>query len=318
MAPAVLVTGASGYVGRLLIDALAQRRDELAALVALDVVEPGERLDGVIYVQRDICRAGLSDLLRAHGIDTIVHLASILRPPKHAPPDFAHRIDVLGTQNVLTACAEADVRRLVVASSGAAYGYHPDNPAWLEETDPLRGNDAFEYSKHKRLVETMLAQWRRDHPELNQVVFRPGTIIGAGVRTPVTALFEQPFVLGVRGSASPFVFVWDGDFVRCLVDAVFSQKTGVFNVAGDGALTARQIARILGKPYLPVPAPLLAAALWLLRKFGLSQAGPEQVVFLRYRPVLCNRRLKSEFGYTPKLTSREAFESYAKAAHGAR
>ena len=40
---------------------------------------------------------------------------------------------------------------------------------------------------------------------------------------------------------------------------------------------------------------------------------PEQVDFLRYRPVLANRRLKEEFGYTPRFTSREAFVAFLDA-----
>jgi UDP-glucose 4-epimerase len=46
---------------------------------------------------------------------------------------------------------------------------------------------------------------------------------------------------------------------------------------------------------------------------GVTDNGPEGVAFLRYRPVLSNRRLKEEYGYTPQLTSREAFELYARA-----
>jgi len=53
--------------------------------------------------------------------------------------------------------------------------------------------------------------------------------------------------------------------------------------------------------------------LWTLKTLGLSENGPERVDFLRYRPVLSNRRLKEEYGYTPKLTSRQAFELYARA-----
>ena len=209
--------------------------------------------------------------------------------------------------------ASAGVRRLIVTSSGAAYGYHADNPSWLDEDDPLRGNEAFEYARNKRRVETMLSQWRMDHPALRQVVFRPGTIVGANVHSPVTDLFEKPFVLGVAGANSPFVFIWDEDLVACLVEAVLGEKTGVYNVAGDGALSPLQIARLLGKPYVPVPAWLLAAALWLLKQLRVTESGPERVDFLRYRPVLCNQRLKQEFGYTPRLSSRAAFELYARA-----
>jgi len=313
--PAVLVTGAAGYVGRLCVAALAERLDDLSALVALDwvQVEPAARLPGVVYEQGDICDAALEDLLRAHSIDTVIHLASIVRAPKGVPKDLAYRVDVLGTKNVLEACEAVDAKRLIVTSSGAAYGYHPDNPDWLDEHDPLRGNDEFEYSKHKRIVEEMLAKWREERPELRQVVFRPGTIVGEDVHSPVTDLFEKPVVLGIAGSDSPFVFIWDQDLVECLVDAVFSDKVGVYNQAGDGALTPREIAKILDKPYVPLPAGLVKGVLWVLKGLRFTENGPERVNFLRYRPVLSNRRLKEEYGFVPRLTSREAFELYARA-----
>ena len=69
----------------------------------------------------------------------------------------------------------------------------------------------------------------------------------------------------------------------------------------------RECAR-LGKRCVVLPAGLLQAALWLLKKLGMTQYGPEQIDFLRYRPVLANRRLKEEFGYVPKLTSAVVFE----------
>ena len=50
-----------------------------------------------------------------------------------------------------------------------------------------------------------------------------------------------------------------------------------------------------------------------MKSLGLTDNGPERVKFLRYRPVLSNRRLKEEYGYIPQLTSREAFELYARA-----
>ncbi len=313
--PAVLVTGAAGYVGRLCISALANRRDQLSALVALDwtEVDPAERVAGVVYEQGDICDPALKGLFRKHDINTVVHLASIVRTPKGAPADLAYRVDVLGTKNVLEACEDAGATRLIVTSSGAAYGYHADNPKWLDERDPLRGNDEFEYSKNKRLIENMLAEWREQRPELRQVVFRPGTIVGEDVHSPVTDLFEKPVMLGIIGSESPFVFIWDQDLVACLVDAVFSDKVGTYNQAGDGSLTPREIARLLNKPYLPLPGALVKAVLWALKSLRLTENGPERVAFLRYRPVLSNRRLKEEYGYTPRLTSREAFELYARA-----
>ncbi|MCA9596292.1 MAG: SDR family oxidoreductase [Myxococcales bacterium] len=312
--PGVLVTGSAGYVGRLTVEALARR--ELSALVALDVAEPKERIDGVTYVSMSVCDPALADVIRDRGITHVVHLASILRPPPGKGPEFAYQVDVEGTRNVLEACVAHGVKKLIVTSSGAAYGYHADNKSWLTEDDPVRGNAEFPYSHHKRLIEEMLASHRREHPELAQLVFRPGTVIGPSVKSPVTDLFEKPAMIGVRGSDSPFVFIWDEDVVECLVRGVFSDATGTYNLAGDGALTPREIARVMGKPYLSVPAGLLGAALGVLQRLGKTQYGPEQVRFLRYRPVLSNRRLKEQFGYTPKWTSRQAFERYLASKDG--
>jgi len=314
-APSVLVTGAAGYVGRLTVTALAERSEALSGLVATDWAETPEdrRCEGVTYLRADIRDADLEGLMRDHGIDVVVHLASVVRAPRGAPADLAYQVDVVGTRRLLEACLATGVRKIVVTSSGAAYGYHPDSPEWLDEADPLRGNDDFEYARHKRLVEEMLAEWRTAHPALQQLIFRPGTVVGPDARSPVTDLFEMPVMLGIWGSPSPFVFIWDEDLVACLVEGVLTDKTGIYNQAGDGALTPRELARLLGKPYLPVPAVLLKGALWVGKRLGLSPHGPERVKFLRWRPVLANRRLKEEFGYTPKHTSREAFERYARA-----
>ncbi|MBI3568960.1 MAG: SDR family oxidoreductase [Gemmatimonadetes bacterium] len=306
---AVLVTGSSGYLGRLLVAELASRAraGRLGAVIAADIREPDSVPEGATFVRHDVRDEGLDAVLRRHRIAVVVHLASIVTPPKGSTRAFGYAVDVGGTQRVLEACVAAGVRRVVVTSSGAAYGYHADNPAWLRESDPVRGNETFAYSWHKRLVEERLATYRRDHPELEQVIFRVGTILGETVNNQITALFERRRLLAIRGSDSPFVFVHDRDVVGCLVRAVDSPVTGIFNVAGDGALTIDEIAALLGKPVLRIPAWLLQGALAVLKPLGLSRYGPEQVDFLRYRPVLDNARLKREFGYVPASTSREAF-----------
>ena len=313
-ARSVLVTGASGYIGSQLIAALAAGSEALEKLVALDVrdVPRAEQLPGVCYETGDIRDGDIADLLRRHGSDTVVHLAAIVTPGKDATREWLHSIDVGGTQNVVDACIEVGARRLIVTSSGAAYGYHRDSPQPLHEDDPLRGNPEFAYSDHKRLVEELLARAREEHPELEQVIFRPGTILGAGARNQITDIFDKPVVLGVQGSDTPFVFIWDQDVVGCLVEAVRGGPTGAYNLAGDGVMTLAEIARTIGKRYVAIPAWLIQGALSILHPLGLSQYGPEQVDFLRYRPVLSNEKLCKEFGYTPRKTSREVFDDFWK------
>lgn len=304
----VLITGGAGFLGSHVASALAAT-DGVELVVAGDVRAPGAPVAEVVYETCDVTGDGdLEPLLRRHRIDVVVHLAAIVSPGRDHAQEY--RVDVDGSRHVLEACVAAGVRRVVVSSSGAAYGYHADNPEWLRESDPVRGNDEFAYARHKRLVEEMLVEYRERHPALEQVVFRIGTILGPTVRNQITALWDGRRILAIRGSDSPFVFVWVDDVAAAMARAATDGPAGVYNVAGDGRLTVREIAARLGKPVLTVPAGVLASALRVGRALRLTVHGPEQVGFLRYRPVLANDALKAVFGYTPRMTSREAFDAY--------
>lgn len=312
----VLITGAGGYIGSQLVEALAQDPRDIESIVAADLrlPPPDEQQPGVVYAVADV-RASLTELLRRHGVDVLVHLAAIVTPGPSSTRELAYAVDVLGTRNVLQSCLAAGVRTLIYTSSGAAYGYHADNAAWLDEDALLRGNPEFAYADHKRQVEEMLADWRVEHPELRQLIFRPGTILGARAANQITALFDKPYVLGLCGASSPFVIVWDQDVVGAILRGVHAGGTGIFNLAGDGTLTLQEMAAVMRKPYVALPPRVVAAALRVLRWLRLTQYGPEQVDFLRYRPVLSNRRLKDEFGYVPRKTTREVFEFFLEVRH---
>ncbi len=310
----VLITGAAGYLGSLLVHRLSGtlKNGEPIRVIATDIQErsrfPSEAADD--YVQLDIRSEHVHEVMINYQIDTVVHLASIVTPGKKSNRELEYSVDVLGTENILKACVNSGVKRFIVSSSGAAYGYHPDNPEWITEDAPIRGNKEFAYSYHKRLVEQLLADYRQTHPELEQVIFRIGTILGETVNNQITALFEKKALIGISQSDSPFVFIWDEDVVSCLEKAVTSDVTGIFNVAGDGKLTIDDLSHILHKPVIRVPASIVKGILYILKRLSLTQYGEEQVNFLRYRPVLDNTKLKTALGFTPTYTSKEVFEYY--------
>lgn len=302
----VLVTGGSGFLGRSVVAGLTAAGHEV---VSADLRPPAVVMDVTSQSQVD-------EVIGAAKPEVVVHLASIVTPGPDSTRELEYAVDVTGTRHVLDACVAHGVRRVVVSSSGAAYGYHPDNGAdnggWITEDQPVRGNDEFAYSQHKRLVEEMLAEYHQRHSSLEQVVLRIGTILGTSVDNQITALFERKRLLKIRGSESPFVFIWDTDVVAVIQQAVTGSVTGAFNVAGDGALTITEIAALLEKPVLTIPEPVLRAALAVGQRLRLTPYGPEQTMFLQYRPVLDNTRLKTVFGYTPSRTSREAFDEWRR------
>jgi UDP-glucose 4-epimerase len=307
MTTKVLVTGTSGYLGSTCLARLAA--DPTISAIALDLRAPASQIPGVIYETADIRSADIATIIERNRPEVVVHLAAVIPSPKHGR-DFEFSVDVDGTRNLLDACVSYGVKRVIISSSGAAYGYHADNPEWLTEKDPVRGNFEFPYAYHKRLVEEMLAGYRMSAPQMEQIIFRIGTILGPTVNNLITNLFEKPRLIAIAGSESPFVFIHDEDVVGAIMHGIRDGKPGIYNVAGDGKLTIHEIAKRLGKPTLILPPFLLKAGLWLGQKLGLTQYGPEQLNFLRYRPVLLNTSLKHDFGYVPKRSSEQVFELY--------
>ncbi|XDD46613.1 NAD-dependent epimerase/dehydratase family protein [Leptospira sp. WS39.C2] len=311
----VLVTGGAGYIGSTLIKHLLDTFPSWQILATdIKIMSPmvvSPRFEFQILDISD--RNAVIELVQEWKPNSIVHLASILNPPPGMSEEIQWKIDVQGTKNVLDGAVYAKTEQIIITSSGAAYGYHKENKEWIEETDPLRGHSAFVYSKHKREVEELLTEYKSIFPQLKQLILRPGTILGKTVNNLITDMFQKPFVMGILGHKSPFVFIWDEDVIQIITRGIAEKKDGKFNLAGDGALSLKEISQMIRKPYVPIPALLLQSVLWILRLFRLTQYGPDQIDFLRYRPVLANKQLKTVFGYTPKYNSKETFIAYLNA-----
>jgi UDP-glucose 4-epimerase len=314
----ILLTGAGGYVGSQILEKLTAldyiNKDLVGDVVAIDVMAPKNELTGVVYYQADIRDLEkLSQIFKTHKINTVIHMAAVLAPSSRIPVEDMYAINVTGTRNILSCCFDNKVERFIAASSGAAYGYYADNSQWLsEDRDPIRGNIEFPYAFHKRINEEDFELYRKMMPQMKQFIFRIGTVLGKNVDNLITNLFKKPVVTGIKGSETPFVFIWDEDLVEIILSAINSDKPGAYNVAGDGAVKIQEIAKYLKKRLVLLPTSLVEKSLSVLKGMGLSQYGPEQVRFLKYRPVLDNKKLKEQFGYIPKKTSHEVFEYYLK------
>jgi nucleoside-diphosphate-sugar epimerase len=115
----ILVTGATGKVGSRLSKRLAQRGDQVRALVR-DRQRAAELLKqpGIELVQGDLLDAG-SLIASVSGVEAVVHCAAFFRG---ATPEQAHAVNDLGTQHLAKATLTANVPRFIFTSTGLVYG----------------------------------------------------------------------------------------------------------------------------------------------------------------------------------------------------
>ncbi|ASP38580.1 epimerase [Bacterioplanes sanyensis] len=315
----ILITGASGCIGSALVKRLIS-----SDLKNTDVIEgplevyatdiksnPFKEEPDFVYRQLDICSDEFYDWVSDLTPDVIIHLASVLQISKTLDRSKAYQIDVVATDRLLSTATDIGVSKFIVTTSGAAYGYYPENnDGPISEDRPAIGNLDYFYSAHKAEVEAILAKYRELSPEMKQVVFRPGAIIGPDFDGPVVNLFRQKFITGLLGYEGLFNFIWSEDVVDYLIEAATTSVEGVYNIAGTGVVSLKQIAKKQKKHYLPLPPVLVQMLLGILKPLGISQYGPEQVKFIKYRPVLDNKKILKYFKHQPRYNTENALLAF--------
>ncbi|HET8536125.1 MAG TPA: NAD-dependent epimerase/dehydratase family protein [Solirubrobacteraceae bacterium] len=271
MSLTVAVTGPTGEIGKPFIRSLERQHDVTRILgMARRPFDPkAHKWAKTEYRQGDVLDRAAVDALCAEA-DVVVHLAFIIV----AGSKQSHEINLEGSRNVFEAAVKARAQRLVYASSVAAYGFHEENPQPLTEDVPARGTEAHPYSADKAAVEEVLSEVV-EGSETDAYIFRPCIVAGPeapllinsipyvqlGDRMPgaVRALFDQVPILKpvLPDPGIPFQLVHHDDVATALRSAVLGRGTpGVYNLAGPGELTMRDLADALG--YYTVPVPELA------------------------------------------------------------
>jgi UDP-glucose 4-epimerase len=209
------------------------------------------------YRQGDVLDRAAVDALVADA-DVVVHLAFIIMGGR----EESRRINLEGSENVFVAAAAApSVQRLVYTSSVAAYGFHGDNPSPLTEDVPPRGSEEHYYSAEKAALEARL---RETIGDLDAYVFRPCIVTGPDAMMPFESipwpLRRAPLTV-LPDTGIPFQLVHHDDVASALVAAVRGAgPPGIYNLAGPGELTPRDLARALGWHSVPAPRAVVSLA----------------------------------------------------------
>jgi UDP-glucose 4-epimerase len=303
----ILITGISRYWGGRLAQAL-EAFPEVEAVIGVDNEEPKVELERTEYVKVGAQHALLRRVVEAAEIDTVVDTRLVVDSAT-MPSSGAHENNVMGTMNILAACAGSDspVKKVVFKSSTHFYGCHQDDPAFFDETMRRPHPPKTGIERDVVEAEASLNEYAERHPETAVSVLRFANVLGPDVETSHIKLFSLPVVPMILGFDPRYQFVHEDDVVHALEHAVKHRVPGTYNVAGDGVLALSEVAGLLGKPYAPVLSPWgtgIAAA--VARRVGVH-IPPEALEQMRFGRGVDNRRYKAA-GFNYKHTSRETVE----------
>ncbi len=321
--PSAFVTGGSGFVGAALIERLRSEGWDVRALARSEASAKKVTGLGAELVAGDL---GYTGALTggARGCDVCFHAAAKVEDWGD-PADF-ERINVHGTRNVIVACREAGVRRLVHVGTEAAL-MAGDPLVNVDESAPLRPDSPSLYPSSKAKAEELVRE--ANDSELETVVVRPRFVWGKGDTTLLPALTEMVrkgrfrwvggggqltdtthidntveglWLAATRAPAGGVYFVTDGEPVvfREFVSAMLAtqgveapDKDVPTGVASAGALASERLWRVLKRPGSP---PLTRFAVWVSSQ----------------ECTLDISRARAEMGYEPRTTRAQGLAELAE------
>jgi UDP-glucose 4-epimerase len=306
----VLITGISRHLGGRLAQRLEQDPD-VGEIFGVDLEEPAVELSRTEFVRADIRNPLIVKVLQATEVDTVVHAAVIATPARAGGRAQMKEINVIGTMQLFAACQKTEyLKKVVMKSTTSVYGSEANDPAIFSEEMAAASQPKTGYAKDSWEVGNYARAFGRRRPDVSLTILRFANFIGPMIVTPLTRYFSLPVVPTALGFDPRLQFMHEDDAVEILYRATREEHPGTFNAAGEGTLYLSQAIRMAGKVPLPVLVPFVGPIASLVRRTGLVDFSPEQLNFLLYGRVADVRRLKTEFGYTPRFTTREAFADF--------
>jgi len=209
-----LVTGGLGFVGRHLVNALAAQGD---VVTALDLREGEPWREGVVLQQVDLRHP--TEVMRAvAGHEIVFHNASLVHT-KHNRERDVWDVNLCGTENVLAACRQHRVRKLVYVSS-ASVVYEGRDIEGADETLPYSQVSQAPYADSKIAAEKLVLA--ANGPELATVAIRPHVIFGPGDTRLLPAILQRARAGKLKFEVGPGTHLSDFTYIDNLTDALLA------------------------------------------------------------------------------------------------
>ena len=311
----VAITGSAGFIGSCLLDTL-EKDPSVEQLIALDTKEAAYESKKTKYYHLDLTEtladARLADILKREQCDTLLHCALPVTPPKN--PSYAHELVSVGTMYVLNACAEARIRKIILASTTDVYGASIKNPNFLQEdVHEPKGFQQGPFLTDKIDAEKQVLNFSKKHPSCTATILRPCTILGPTVNSYKTRFLRNLFVTTILGFDPLVQFLHEEDLMKAFKLALQKNCPGIFNIVGDGVLPLSRVIKICGRVNFQLPQfgfKTLVQLAWLA---DLSPAPGSHVDFLRYTYVAEGSKAKKILEFNPGFSYKEALISFVGA-----
>jgi len=306
----IAVTGASGYIGAQLVRRL-EAESQIDHILAIDVVPPNPEFGHKVHFLNQSVSDIFDQAFADHGIEAAAHLAYAMRPSH----DWSRntRINIGGTQNLLTACATSAAHRIVYLSSSTVYGATPNNPPFITEDIEPRPPPGFQYSEEKVASEHIINQFSYHHPDVNTAILRCCPIVGPNADNFVARAFLRPKLVRFRRHDPPMQLIHEEDVTEALTICLLTDVSGTYNLAGDGIIYWSEMATALGHSQVTLPSPLLHLIVGLSWALGLQNESPRSALeLIKHRWTVSTRKAREEIGIPFRYSSREAWESFAR------
>lgn len=297
----ILITGATGRIGKHLVNALVNQGEKVRALVAEGTIENEsvEIFYGDLLNKESIKKA-------VDGVDVIYHLAAII--DYLAPKDKMFNVNVIGTKNLLEA---SKAKKFIYLSSTAVMGKKlKEIPA--NESTPARPSDF--YGKTKLDAENLVK-------EGGGIIIRSADVFGPGFAEGYDYVISglENGSLPVIGDGKNFIqWIHIEDLIQALLLAKENGKPReVYIVAGKEVKTLNECLELLAK-YLEVEPPKKHVSKFLAKtvanykvfKSKISKERPK-VIPEYINKIVANRsfdtsKAKRELGFDPKVSYEEA------------
>ncbi len=268
----ILVTGATGLVGKHLIRRIGASKNVIA------LSRSGADVEGAKGVACDILDVALLEEVM-QGVEKVYHCAAIVSFHKEQQEEI-YRINVDGTANVVNACIDAGVKKLVYVSSVAALG-EPVAGETVTEKNVYAGKGSF-YGKTKYLAE--METWRGFAEGLDIVAVNPSIILGASDWTSgSTQLFknvyeEFPYYTeGIHG------YVDVHDVAEAMVQMMESDISGEKFILNSENISFKELFTLMANAFgKKVPSkkatPLMSEIVWRLSYLSAKLKGKKSLL----------------------------------------